>query len=125
MSDLMRYTVFGHFLRLISRGKLLPWAEQKDSPIVKKYTAVKPENDDASNGLRKRNSKEDLTGENRGPLGSPSDSTSTVTVSSDHNVDTNTGTRADKEKGQDLYLIEFSEDDPEVSGTKLRLTCLS
>ena len=125
MSDLMRYTVFGHFLRLISQGKLLPWAEQENSPIVKKYTAVKLEQDDKSTALATRKSNEELTGENREQLGTPSDSASTVTVSSHHDVETSIGIRADKEKGQDFFLIEFSEGDPEVSWTESRITSLS
>ena len=116
MADLMRYTVFGHFLRLISRGKLLPWEEQKDSPIVQKYMAVRPEKDDQNTVSSRRHSEATAADQDKEHLGSPSESASTLTASSERNVNTSIGTRMDKEKGQDLYLVEFSEGDPHVSG---------
>ena len=67
--------------------------------------------------------KEHLTVPAAGDLTSPSDSASTLTASSNRDVDTSTGVRADEEKGEDVYLVGWNENDHEV-GEKAHLDCL-
>ena len=37
MSELIRDTVFGHFLRFVTRGKVLPYAEDKNPGLWREY----------------------------------------------------------------------------------------
>lgn len=37
MKELIRDTVLGHFLRLITKGKVLPYAEDRDPSLWERY----------------------------------------------------------------------------------------
>jgi DHA1 family multidrug resistance protein-like MFS transporter len=89
--DLFRDTSCGQILRLISRGKLLQYPEERDPELWKKYI-----HEEKSANFAKY-----------GQVGRPdSDDDSQSNGNSDE--------RDDPEKGKDKTIITFLENDPEV-----------
>ena len=111
MADLMRYTVFGQLLRLVSRGRLLPWPEQTNPSLVEKYLVNEPDTVTRTPHPGARRQSADT-----GRLGSRSESESTSTLSATSKIDEDgiTGMRGLEEKGQDRCLVDWYENDPEV-----------
>ncbi|KAI9839881.1 MAG: hypothetical protein M1819_000073 [Sarea resinae] len=122
MTELIRDTVFGHLLRLLSGGRLLPYAEDRDPALWKKYVNEEASGRLAHHGHLERHGTESDTEdrpiegigiakreENGLPLAdsSPSDS-------SDLAFNEASGVKVDPEKGKDYNVVDwFGPDDPE------------
>jgi hypothetical protein len=103
MTQLVRDSIFGQFLHLVSGEKLLPSEEQKDPSLWR--TRVVDEKS------RVRNRKEGKTS-----IASSTESSKTMIVPDDDANEATSNTRANVEKGTDLSLVDwYGPLDPEVS----------
>lgn len=110
MSELIRDTVVGHFLRIVSRGKLLQYAEERDPSLWEKYVNIEKSNRMASHGHTGEETPEER--EERGERSSSSHSSSSTRLGSESNVG---GARIDQEKGRDVHVVDwYGQKDPEV-----------
>lgn len=119
MAELIRDTVFGHFVRLITKGRVLQYAEEKDPELWKKYTDREQTKDMALFGNPEGIfSEEKQDREDTSPSSGNSSQTRTADEDSqEHNQfhSTITGQRVDTEKGRDATMVTwFSDDDSEV-----------
>ena len=116
MSELIRDTVVGHFLRVISRGKLLPYAEDRDPSLWKKYINIEKSNQMAKHGHTGQETPEEQQ-ERSERLNSSS--TSTTRLGSESEPTNLGGARIDQEKGRDVHVVDwYGEKDPEVGGKR-------
>ena len=114
--ELIRDTVVGHALRLVSGGKILPYAEDKDPNLWKRYVDREKTADMAHHG---HTGPEEADGDD---ANSPRDSqtairrTPTTASSRDEDVPRNAvGDRIDQEKGRDINVVHwYGDNDPEV-----------
>lgn len=126
MSELIRDTALGHFLRLVTKKKVLLYAEEKDPEIWKKYVNKEKSANMASHGqvqAPENDEKEDdeKKGETAPRSRSPSpagSSNSSSTIRDDSGqVNEVSGRPVDAEKGQDSFVVDwYGPDDPEVCG---------
>ena len=114
MSELIRDTVFGHLLRYLSGGKLLPYAEERDPSLWKRYI-----HDDKTLRMAHHGhtGKEEVAADR--PDGSQipqATSRDSSTTRHESNVQTNAlGHPIDPEKGRDTNVVDwYGEDDSEV-----------
>lgn len=143
MTELFRDSTVGHLLRLVSGGKILPYREEKDPEKWKDFVNHKKTHNMARHGQPNEPEKEEMDGDTSeqnglGPiedardgrdneilqpqthgLGPVADArresrrSSDTRVADDHND--LTGTRIDPEKGKDMYIVDwYDENDPEV-----------
>ncbi|KAI8936510.1 hypothetical protein NX059_006915 [Plenodomus lindquistii] len=116
VADLIRDSAFGHVVRLVSRGKLFPYDEEKTPEIWKKYLNEKksayvayhgsteapeeePEELETARGLRSRERQD-------------SETSSRTQVADGFNEAS--GVRVDPEKGKDVYVVDwYDENDPQ------------
>lgn len=124
MAELIRDTVFGHFIRLVSGKRYLPYGEDRDSSLWKRYVDAEKsgrmahrghtgeEESNGENAGRGRNS----GGENPSRLGSHASSDTRVASPVDpRDMNEPSGVKVDPEKGKDVHVVSwFSKDDPEV-----------
>ena len=118
--ELLRDTIFGHALRLVSGGKILPYAEDRDPSLWKRYVHKEKTAYMAHHG-----SAGPQEGDGSGDdSNSPHDSQTafrTVTGASSHSEDVPRnalGHRVDQEKGKDTSVVDwYGENDPEVQFT--------
>ena len=106
MGDLFRDTVIGHLVRWISKGKLLPHPEDEDNSLWKKYVHEEKTARMAHHGHTEEEGKEEG---DRNP-DSSQETSRTRHEEARHN---DVGMRVDPEKGKDLNVIHFEENDPE------------
>jgi DHA1 family multidrug resistance protein-like MFS transporter len=110
MTDLFRDTIAGKIARIVSKGKLLPHHEEKDPSIWKKYVNHEKSARVAHHGHPGEEKQEE---ENQTPA-SPGSDDSSRTRQGD--VERNAlGHKIDPEKGRDVNIVHFEENDPEVS----------
>jgi DHA1 family multidrug resistance protein-like MFS transporter len=117
VSDLIRDSPFGHIVRLVSRGKLMQYPEEKDSNLWKKYVNQEKSGYAAHHGSTEppEEHDEELSQARgiRSREGRDSDASSTTHVPDGHNVAS--GVRVDPEKGKDVHVIDwYGPDDPQV-----------
>ncbi|KAL9613404.1 MAG: hypothetical protein Q9167_002052 [Letrouitia subvulpina] len=106
MAELVRDTVFGHLLRLATRGRVLQYAEQKDPSLWRAYLS-----DEKTRGMAQHGQPEP-TAHNE-PVPSSEDSSRTR-AGDDRDANEATGQRIDTEKGRDMNVVEwFDENDSE------------
>lgn len=124
MSDLIRDTVLGHFLRLITGNKVLLYAEEKDPEIWRKYVNKNKSANMATHGQLQppeKDEKNDETDEQdpkeqRSPSPAGSANSSSTVRDDSAQVNEASGRPIDSEKGQDSFVVDwYGPDDPEVS----------
>lgn len=140
MTELIRDTTFGHCLRFISRGKLLPFAEERDPSLWKQFVNEEASGNAAHHGTvdppEKKTSesessddddeklRQQMTGTHsiggvrtRDAYDSQSpDSSEKTRVPDDGTVNIPSGVKVDPEKGRDVWIVDwYGPDDPEVS----------
>lgn len=139
MKELMRDTAFGQVMRLISRGKLFQYSEERDPSLWKKYVneeksghaahkgveggaIQKPEEDEEmSQGIGGVRTREDGNTEPLEPIGDrrSSDGSSRTRIDEGEkeegaNYNNASGIKVDPEKGRDLHIVDwFGPDDEE------------
>ncbi|KAL3427817.1 multidrug resistance protein [Phlyctema vagabunda] len=121
MKELVRDTVLGHALRLASRGKILPYAEDRDPSLWERYVDKDASGRMAHHGHLGEAEKDEAA--NKGNGNQPTPQTAGVPRrSSDTAIDgperrqinSVSGVPVDPEKGKDVTMVTwFSDDDPE------------
>ena len=113
MTELVRDTVFGHFLRIVSGGKILPYAEDRDPSLWKRYVHDEKTQRMAHHGHTDEQPEEERR---EGPRRSSSGQTSTTRAADEDEVRQNAlGQKIDPEKGKDTAVVGwYSDHDPEV-----------
>jgi hypothetical protein len=133
MSELIRDTTFGHLIRFVTRGRYLQFLEEKDPELWKTYVnqeksghlahhgSISPpeqhsdDSDDKSameglGGIRTRDARD------KEMEASPDSHASSRSRIPEEGANYNhaSGIKVDPEKGKDLHVIDFLENDPEV-----------
>lgn len=132
MSELIRDTVFGHLLRFVTNGRVLQYAEEKDSSLWKQYLDRDKTKNMALHGHLGDETPEEKQERESVPV---SESESNANVNANANGEnlsdessrtrigngeqqlssTITGQKIDPEKGRDVTLVTwFGDNDPEV-----------
>lgn len=143
MTELIRDTTFGHLLRFVSKGKLLPFAEERDHSLWKQYMNEEASGNAAHHGTTdppEKKGSDSESSDDYGPKleqqmtgthsiggvrtrdaydnqdsGSPGSSDRTG-VPDDGTINIPSGVKVDPEKGRDVWIVDwFGPDDPEVS----------
>lgn len=103
MSDLIRDSFFGHFLRLVSNRRVLHYPEELDPSIWQRYIN------------EKKSANMAMYGQTEAPDGDSKDTPRDSNSPSPYN-ENGDNRRVDAEKGRDVYLVDwYGPDDPEVS----------
>ena len=129
MSDLFRDTVFGHAVRLLTKGRCFQFAEEKDSSLWKQYLdrnqtknmALYGHPDDESSEKQERESApvsetQSYANANANGANLSEESSQTRAGEGEQQLSsTITGQRIDPEKGRDVTMVTwFGDNDPEV-----------
>lgn len=119
MSELIRDTTLGHFLRFITRKRVLLYPEEKDPEIWKKYVNKQKSANMASHGQLQQPEDDEKKDENntQNRSSSPSGSSRSSSTIRDDSAQVNeaSGRPVDSEKGQDAFVVDwYGPDDPEV-----------
>ena len=123
MSELIRDTVVGHFLRLISRGKLLQYAENRDPSLWKQYVNVEKSNRMADHGHTGRETPEDRQERSKRLSSSSSSRTQLGGETEPTGLG---GAKIDQEKGRDVHVVDwYGDKDPEVGARARSLVGMS
>ena len=146
MSDLFRDTIVGKVLRIISRGKLYRFAEERDPSLWQRYVHHDKTQEMASHGRlledHENQSAEDGTSGSEKEATRPANDVPEPTAAShessrtralgendrvEEHLKTNVfGHVVDPEKGRDINVVEwYGSDDPEVGKTSLLFPPLS
>ncbi len=121
MTELIRDTVLGHLLRLVSKGKILPYEEEQDPLLWRRYIDTEKSGRMAHHGhIGEEEKTKEQDVDNGGPRRNYEDVSrgSSTTGAASHDAPRNevSGVKIDPEKGKDVTVVTwFSEDDPEVS----------
>ena len=117
MTELMRDTVFGHFVRLITKHRYFQYAEERDPKLWKQYLDREQTRNMALHGNTNGppiddNSEKEI-------VNTPSDVSSDARVGGEEPEQqlssTITGQVIDPEKGRDVTMVTwFGDKDPEV-----------
>lgn len=121
MTELIRDTVFGHALRLVTGGKALPYEEERDPSLWKRFIDHEKTGRMAHHGHLEEEEEEknesgpgDNDGAGNGRQGSDSAQSPDSNASSRRNQ--HTGHKIDPEKGKDVNVVGWwGENDQEVS----------
>lgn len=107
MAELIRDTAFGHLLRVILRGRVLQYAEDKDPSLWRQYMSEEKTRRMAHHGNTDRLSNKDRPAHS-------SEESSRTRAGSEQDVNEPTGQPIDPEKGRNLNVVDwFDENDPE------------
>ncbi|KAI9814407.1 MAG: hypothetical protein M1827_003263 [Pycnora praestabilis] len=119
MTELIRDTLFGHFLRLVSGGKLLQFQEERDPSLWRQYVHKEKSGRMAHHGHAGEEEKSEGQEETNGDANvgrKSSEASSSTRVGDDPRYNEASGVKIDAEKGRDLNVIDwFGPDDPEVN----------
>ena len=123
MTELIRDTVFGHFLRKVTGNKVLLYEEEKDPSLWKKYVHVEKSANVAKHGQttppedekddKQDNEKDDSNSDdndNQRPhkrSRTGSQSSASTAVQEDTPVHELSGTKIDQEKGKDVNIVDW------------------
>jgi DHA1 family multidrug resistance protein-like MFS transporter len=132
MAELIRDTTFGHLVRFVTRGRYLQFLEERDPELWKKYVNQEKsghlahhgnaqpqdrtsEDSDTKSleglgGIRTRDARERESETNAGSHAS----SQTRIPEEGANYNHASGIKIDPEKGRDLHVIDFLENDTEV-----------
>ena len=121
MAELMRDTVFGHFVRLITKRRYFQYAEERDPKLWKQYLDREQTKNMALYGNTNAPSEEENL-EKEG-VNTPSEESSEARAEEeDHEhqlSSTITGQVIDPEKGRDVTMVTwFGDNDPEVRSSR-------
>lgn len=140
MSELLRDTTLGHFLRIVTQQTALPYPEERDPSLWKRYVdneksgnmaqhggLVERDEDkegEETNGNSDDDAEQSVQGQDnllQGHNGLPiARNSSDTRLSSQDGAEYNevSGVRIDPEKGRDATIVTwYSDNDPEVSVT--------
>lgn len=113
VADLIRDSAFGHIVRLVSKGKLFPYDEEKDPELWKKYLNEEKSGHAAYHGRTEAPEQDvDELHQARGLRareGNDSEASSRTEVAEGFNEAS--GVRVDPEKGKDVNIIDWDGDD--------------
>ncbi|GIZ39941.1 hypothetical protein CKM354_000330200 [Cercospora kikuchii] len=123
MTELIRDTAFGHAVRLLSRGKLLKYAEEADPSLYKNYVDEKksgnladhgdtnPREDgtepETLGGVRTREQGDRSEHDPEKTRSSSRDTSDTKAASDDASINHASGVRVDPEKGMDKNVVTW------------------
>lgn len=119
VADLIRDSAFGHIVRLVSRGKVFTYDEEKDINLWKQFLNEKKSGHAAYHGrteapegnIEELNQAQGLNARERG---NDSETSSRTQVAEGFNEAS--GVRVDTEKGKDVHVIDwYGDNDPQVS----------
>ena len=111
MTELIRDTVFGHLLRWVTKGKVLPHPEDLDISLWKKYVHEEKTLNMAGHGHTGAQDPVQHTPQERSGS-NISDDTSQTRYEAEHPRNA-LGMKVDPEKGKDVNVIHFEHNDPE------------
>lgn len=119
MSELLRDTALGHFLRLVTGKKVLLYPEEKDPEVWKKYVNKEKSANMATHGQveppEDDEKKDESAPQSRSPSRTPSSGSSSTIRDDSGQVNEASGRPIDPEKGQDSFVVDwYGPDDPEV-----------
>lgn len=118
MKELIRDTIFSHTLRLMTGGKVFKYPEEEDSSLWKKYVHTEKSANMAKYGQVQP--PEDSEQQARESQTRSSSSSTVVPSRRSEGVNGASGQTIDKEKGKDVYVVDwYGPDDPEVSSPSL------
>lgn len=120
MKELLRDSIFGHCLRLITRGKVFQYPEEVDPSIWKKYVHAEKSANIAKHGQTAAPvpSSQGNLGQNRQQSACQSGHSSATEVDHDALVSGEPSRHVDPEKGRDQYIVDwYGPSDPEVSSS--------
>ena len=117
MAELIRDTVFGHFVRLITKQRYLQYAEERDPKLWKQYLDRGQTKNMALYGNTNGPSEDEMS--EKGGVNTPSGGSSETTAEGEEREQqlssTITGQVIDPEKGRDVTMVTwFGDKDPEV-----------
>lgn len=124
MASLVQDTAFSNLVRLVSGGRLFRFPDEADPELWKKYVNEKKSGYAAHHGNTQPHGDESDTEEwQNAALGGVrtrdaargSDFSGQTQV--DQGVNEASGMKVDPEKGRDVHIVDFIENDPEVSFT--------
>lgn len=136
MKELFRDTITGHAIRLLTKGRVLQYEEERDPSLWKRYIDKEKSGRMAHHGhtgeAEERRKEEegvgDLDGQRQtlaepdGDSGSTESSGTRVGSAEDTRRNEVSGIVVDPEKGRDAAIVTwFSDDDPEVCCSRRRL----
>lgn len=112
MSELVRDTVFGHFLRLVTRNRVLQYEEEKNPELWQQYIHKEKSANMAVHGQVQAPEGDDEKKQERQPSDSASSSSTAV---GEGQQDLRQGKKVDQEKGSDALVVDWwGPTDPEV-----------
>lgn len=115
MKELIRDTVFGHFLRLISHQKILPFEEDVHPDVWQRYMNKEKSGRVAHHGATSEEETGDTRYQGHQSPTSSRDSSDTQVASQDARINEIGGVVVDPEKGKDVGIVDwYSDTDPEV-----------
>lgn len=123
MSELIRDTIFGHFVRIVTGKRFLKYQEEIDPSLWKKYVSKEKSANMAVHGTVEKPSddekkEEDDAEREQRPRGE-SNSSSDTQIADDENVNKPSGKKIDSENGKDAHVVDWwGDDDPEVRQKK-------
>ncbi len=136
MKELVRDTVLGHFLRLVTGGRVLPYEEDRDPSLWKRYIDKEKSGRMAHHGHTEEEEKDEEEADAKGDstqqqqragaaegnaTANTRDSSDTEVGSGDVQRNEVSGHRIDPEKGRDVSIVTwFGDDDPEVCSSSAR-----
>lgn len=130
VKELIRDTVLGHALRLFSKSKVLPFEEERDPELWRRYIDKEKSGQMAHHGYVGDEQKEEKdeeksdedseaqrqNGQDRSEGNDRRNSSDTSVASQDVRTNETSGVPIDPEKGRDVTIVTwYSDDDPEVS----------
>lgn len=129
VKELIRDTVLGHALRLFTKSKVLPFEEERDPELWKRYVDKEKSGQMAHHGYvgEEQNEEKDerrdedsegqrQNGQDRSQGHDRRNSSDTRVASQDAGINETNGVPVDPEKGRDVTIVTwYSDDDPEVS----------
>lgn len=112
MEELIRDTAFGHLVRLLSKGRVLQYAEDRDPSLWRQYLS------DANTRSMAHHGDSDQLSDKERPAQSSEESSRTRAGSEQHFNPT--GQPVDQEKGKNSNVVDwFDENDPEVGSCRV------
>lgn len=117
MAELIRDTVFGHFVRLITKQRYLQYAEERDPKLWKQYLDREQTKNMALYGNTNGPSEDEKS--EKDAVNTPSEESSEARLGGEEHEQqlssTITGQVIDSEKGRDVTMVTwFGDNDPEV-----------
>ncbi|KAJ4367532.1 GTPase-activating protein [Neocucurbitaria cava] len=112
MAELIRDTAFGHTVRFLSRGKLLPYPEDTDPDLWKKYVSEEKSGYAAYHGHTHAPPDEEQVEELANARGmraarEDSETSSRTRVEGEEGYNAVSGVRVDAEKGKDVHVVDW------------------